>query len=155
MVMGFREDNPAAIFLANHYIEKDMFAFVDTDGSFEVQPRDIADTIKKSVDVDENIKMQIINDCMPRANFKFPERHYLDKSRKTGMRSLYCQASWFKRYQFIAYSVKEDGVFCLPLSFFQLNLHTVSEPNVLFRNHTRTGKKFMTIFPLMKLSNIT
>ena len=34
------------------------------------------------------------------------------------MRSLYCQASWFKRYQFIVYSVKEDGVFCLPCIFF-------------------------------------
>ena len=27
------------------------------------------------------------------------------------------------------------------VSFSQLNLRTVSEPNVLFRNHTRTGKK--------------
>ena len=95
-----------------------MFAFVDTDGSFDVQPGDIADIIKMSFDVDENMKMQIINNRMPRANFKFPERHYVDKSRKTGMRSLYCQASWFKRYQFIAYSVKEDGVFCLPCIFF-------------------------------------
>ena len=95
-----------------------MFAFVDTDGRFDIQRRDIADIIYKSVDVDENMKMQIINNRMPRANFKFPERHYVDKSRKTGMRSLYCQASWFKRYQFIAYSVKEDGVFCLPCIFF-------------------------------------
>ena len=95
-----------------------MFAFLDTDGSFDVQPRDIADITKKSVDVDENMKMQIINNRMPRANFKFPERHYADKSRKTGMRSLFCQASWFKRYQFIAYLVKEDGVFCLPCIFF-------------------------------------
>ena len=95
-----------------------MFAFVDTDGRFDVQPRDIADIIYKSVDVDGNMKMQIINNRMPRANFKFPERHYVDKSRKTGMRSLYCQASWFKRYQFIAYSVKEDGVFCLTCIFF-------------------------------------
>ena len=62
--------------------------------------------------------MQIINNRMPRENFKFPERHYADKSRKTGMRSLYCQASWFIRYQFIAYSVKEDGVFYLPCIFF-------------------------------------
>ena len=129
-----------------------MFAFSDTDGSFDVQPRDIADIIKMSVDVDENMKMQIINNRMPRTNFKFPERHYADKSRKTGMRSLYCQASWFKRYQFIAYSVKEDGVF--HVFFFQLNLYTVSESNVLFRNYTLIGKKFMTIFPLMKLSII-
>ena len=95
-----------------------MFAFLDADGSFDVQPQDIADIIKKSVDIDKNMKMQIINNRMLRANFKFPERHYADKSRKTGMRSLYCQASRFKRYQFIAYSVKEDGVFCLPCIFF-------------------------------------
>ena len=95
-----------------------MFAFLDTDGSFDFQPRDVADIIKKSVDVDENIKMEIINNRMPRANFKFHERHYADKSRKTVMRSLYCQASWFKRYQFIAYSVKKDDVFCLPCIFF-------------------------------------
>ena len=66
---------------------------------------------------------------MLRANFKFPQRHYADKSRKTGMRSLHCQASWFKRYQFIEYSVKEDGVSVFHASFFQINLHTVSEPN--------------------------
>ena len=42
-----------------------MFAFVDTDGSFDVQPRDIADMIKKIVDVDENNQMQIINNRMP------------------------------------------------------------------------------------------
>ena len=59
-----------------------MFAFADTDGSFNVQPRDIANIIKKSADVDENMKMQIINNRMPRANFKFPERQYVDKSRK-------------------------------------------------------------------------
>ena len=57
---------------------------------------------------------------MPRAIFKFPERHYADKSRKTGMRSLYCQAFWFKRYQFIAYSVIEDGGFCLQWIFFPI-----------------------------------
>ena len=116
--MGFREDNPAVIFLADHHIQKDMFLFLDTDDSFGVQPRDIVDIIKNSVHIDENIKMQIINNCIPEAIFKFPECHYADKSRKTGNRSLYCQASWFKIYQFIAYSVKEDGVFCLPCIFF-------------------------------------
>ena len=116
--MGFREDNPAVIFLADHHIQKDKFLFLDTDDSFGVQPRDIADIIKNSVHIDENIKMQIINNCIPEAIFKFPECHYADKSRKTGNRSLYCQASWFKIYQFIAYSVKEDGVFCLPCIFF-------------------------------------
>ena len=69
-----------------------MFAFLDTDGSFDFQPRDIADTIERSVDVDENMKIQIINNCMPRENFKFLERHYADKSRNIGMRSLHCQA---------------------------------------------------------------
>ena len=82
MVMGFSEDNPAVMFLADHCIQKDIFAFVDTGGSFGVQPGDIADFIKMSVDVDENMKMQIINNRMPRANFKFPERQYVDKSRK-------------------------------------------------------------------------
>ena len=55
--MGFREDNPAVTFLADYYIQKDMFAFLDIDGSFDVQSRDIADIIKKSVDIDENMKM--------------------------------------------------------------------------------------------------
>ena len=82
-----------SMFLADHYIYKDMFAFLDTDDSFDVQPRDIADIIKKSVNVDEDNKMQIINNRVPQANFKFPERHYADKSRKTEVRSLYCQAS--------------------------------------------------------------
>ena len=42
-----------------------MFAFVDTDGRSDIQPRDIADIIYKSVDVDGNMKMQIINNRMP------------------------------------------------------------------------------------------
>ena len=40
-----------------------LFAFLDTDRSFDVQPRDIADIIKMSDDVDENMKIQIINNC--------------------------------------------------------------------------------------------
>ena len=97
-----------------------MFAFLDTDGSFDFQPRDISYIIERSVDVDENMKMQIINNCMPRENFKFLERRYTDKSRNIGMRSLYCRAFWFKRYQFIVYSVNEDGVFCLLCIFFPI-----------------------------------
>ena len=118
-----------------------MFAFLDTDDSYDVQPRDIADIIKKSVDVDENMKMQIINNRMPRANFKFPERHYADKSRKIGMRSLYCQASWFKRYQFIAYSVKEDGVFCLPCIFFPAQpIHCFRTKRLISKPYTNWKK---------------
>ena len=41
-----------------------MFAFLDIYGSFDVQPRDIADIIKTSVDVYENMKIQIINNSM-------------------------------------------------------------------------------------------
>ena len=40
-----------------------LFAFLDTDRSFDVQPRDIADIIKMSDDVDENMKIQIVNNC--------------------------------------------------------------------------------------------
>ena len=43
---------------------KIMFAFLDIYGSFDVQPRDIADIIKTSVDVYENMKIQIINNSM-------------------------------------------------------------------------------------------
>ena len=64
MVIGFREDNHAIMFLADHYIQKDiLFAFLDTDRGFDVQPRDIADIIKMSDDVDENMKIQIVNNC--------------------------------------------------------------------------------------------
>ena len=132
-----------------------MLAFVDTDGRFDVQPRHIADIMKKSVDVDENMKIQIVNNRMPRANFKFPKRHYGDKSRKTGMRSLYCQTSWFKRYQFIAYSVQEDMTSFLSSMYLFSNSTYIRFPSQMsFRNHTQIGKEFMTIFPLMKLSNI-
>ena len=49
----------------------------------------------------------------------------------------------------------EDGGVAFHVSFSQLNLRTVFKRNNLFQNHTRIGKKSMTIFPLMKLSSIT
>ena len=34
----------------------------------------------------------------------------------------------------------EDGGVAFHVSFFQLNLRTISKPNNLFQNHTRIGK---------------
>ena len=134
-----------------------MFAFVDTDGSFDVQPGDIADIIKMSFDVDENMKMQIINNRMPRANFKFPERHCVDKSKKTGMRWLYCQASRFKRHQFI-HCLLSERRWCFLSSMYLFSNSTYTRfPSRIpyFKTIHELEKKFMTIFPLMKLFNIT
>ena len=47
---------------------KILFSFLDTDDCFDARPRDIVDIFKKSVDVDENMKMQITNNRMSRAN---------------------------------------------------------------------------------------
>ena len=82
MIMGFREDNPAVMFLVDHYIQKNVFAFLDTDVTSALMSNQqiLQISLKKSVDVDENMKMQIINNRMTRANFKFPERHYAHKS---------------------------------------------------------------------------
>ena len=52
------------------------------------------------------------------------------------MRSLYCQGSWFTKYQFIAYSVKEDGVFCLPYIFF------LTQPTHGFRAKCLISKRY-------------
>ena len=124
-----------------------MFAFLDIYGSFDVQPRDIADIIKTSVDVYENMKIQIINNSMAWANFKFLECHYANKSRKTGKKSLYCQASWFKRYQFLAYSVKEDGAFCLPCIFLPTQpLHGFWAKCLILKPYMH-WKKIMMISP--------
>ena len=131
---------------------KIMFAFLDIYGSFDVQPRDIADIIKTCV-VYENIKIQIINNSMAWANFKFPECHYANKSRKTGKKSLISKLLGLKDINSLHTQWKKMVFSVFHVSFFQLNLCMVFEPDVLFWNHTCIGKKLWW-FLHMKLSSI-
>ena len=89
-----------------------MFAFLDAKSRFE--PGYIADMIKENVDANKNMKMQIINNRIPRENFRILWNSLQRSIKKKGTRPLYCQASWFEKHKFISYSVKQGGVSYLP-----------------------------------------
>ena len=65
-----------------------MYCLIFLDGKSRFEPTCIADMIKKNVDADKNMKMEIINNRIPRENFKFSELLYKDQFTRT--KSLYC-----------------------------------------------------------------
>jgi len=69
------------------------------------------------------MKYQLIKHREPPHHFDFPPKQYKDSRNPKGYISRYCKREWFKRYNFIAYSVKSDGLFCLACVLFPDTSH--------------------------------
>lgn len=64
-------------------------------------------------------RKHLIHNRSPTTNFEFPVQTFPDKPKKDGLGKLYYKSSWFSnRYNFIAYSKKRDGIFCLHCLLF-------------------------------------
>ena len=62
--------------------------------------------------VDDRTKMLLIENNKPPPGFKFPPKQYRDKRRPRGVTNRYCNEDWFKEFNFISYSVQQDGLYC-------------------------------------------
>mgnify|MGYP000751363744 FL=1 len=81
---------------------------------------------------DEDIE-DVIENRKPSQVYKFPPKQYKLKSRKCGFVNRSCLHEWFLKFDFIAYSKKCDGLFCLACVFFPDTSHRrpkklISEP---------------------------
>jgi hypothetical protein len=82
---------------------------------------DIGDCSSESLtDAD---KMTLINERQPEATFAFPPKIYKDKRAKLGVMKRYCSHNWFQQFEFLAYSKKHDGVYCLSCVLFPDDAH--------------------------------
>ena len=88
MVMRFREDIILLLCFLLIITSRKMYCVIFLDAKSRFEPTYIPDMIKKNVDADKNMKMQIINNRIPRKNFKFSELLYKDQFSRTG--PLYC-----------------------------------------------------------------
>ncbi len=55
---------------------------------------------------------------VPEDGYKFPAREYKDKRSKSGIMNRYCSPDWFKIFEFLSYSKRTDGLFCLACVLF-------------------------------------
>ena len=62
--------------------------------------------------VDDGTKMLLIGNNTPPPGFKFPPKKYKDKRRSCGVMNRYCREDWFREFNFISYSVQQDGLYC-------------------------------------------
>ena len=63
-------------------------------------------------------KLVLIKQRIPDKPFPYPIREYSDKSKKDGICKRSCQQAWLEKYDFLAYSKKEDGLYCLSCVLF-------------------------------------
>ncbi|CAG2195051.1 unnamed protein product [Mytilus edulis] len=74
----------------------------------------------------------------PHISFKFPSKTYTDKRRKSGNFKRSCVREWFSVFNFISYSVSQDGLYCLPCRLFPDSSHR--RPIKLIREPYRDWK---------------
>lgn len=59
-----------------------------------------------------------MNNRIPPLLYPLPSKSYKDKNKKSGTRIRSCQHKWFQTFEFLAYSSKMKGLFCLPCILF-------------------------------------
>jgi hypothetical protein len=89
--------------------------------TFSNAESDISSYIGKSVE--DTIKYNLITERMPEETFDFPRKLYKDSKRKKGVYSRNCQHDWLKTFNFVTYSKKEDGLYCLACCLFPSEPH--------------------------------
>ena len=62
--------------------------------------------------VDDKTKLLLMENNKPPTGFKFPAKQYKDKWKKGGVMNRYCQEEWFRDFDFISYSIEQDGLYC-------------------------------------------
>ena len=86
--------------------------------------RDIASTVNDIANftsgraIRDETKYELIQNRAPHPQFRFPSQEFKDNRKGTGVSRRYCQHDWFHTYQFISYSTKEDGLYCLACALF-------------------------------------
>lgn len=68
--------------------------------------------------LNDETKFSLIKNRVPPNTYIFPGKKIKDKSKKTGFRTRSCQHQWFNQFDFISYSIEEDGLYCLPCVLF-------------------------------------
>ena len=72
---------------------------------------DISDYTENE-DISDDAKYVLINNRHPPKGFKFPARQSKDKRKASGVINRYCKEEWFTQFDFISYSVAQDGIYC-------------------------------------------
>ena len=113
--------------------------------SHGVQRGDISDIATGTAASDpkdhQSLIMELLERRVPPADMKMPRREYQDSKRKSGVYTRSCNRSWFEMFDFLAFSEKRQGLFCLPCVLFPSTAHRgsrgrylISEPLVNWKD---------------------
>ncbi|XP_071835292.1 52 kDa repressor of the inhibitor of the protein kinase-like [Apostichopus japonicus] len=83
---------------------------------------DVSQCVGKRINDDS--KYKLIKDRIPPASYIFPCKEYPDKAKKSGVRKRSCQHKWFTQFEYITYSLKESGLYCLACVLFPVENRT-------------------------------
>lgn len=105
-------------------------------------------SVSQFSDISEHLKeppsestiCKLIDSRIPHKNFTFPTRSYPDKTRKDGVRRRSCQSTWLAKYDFLSYSTKEDGLYCLSCVLFPTVPKNGSRAKLLITHPYRNWK---------------
>ena len=92
--------------------------------------------------VDDKTKFLLMENNKPPTGFKFPAKQYKDKWKKGEEMNRYCWEEWFRDFDFISYSIEQDGLYCNTCVLFILKTEsqTRTSQTYLSPNHVKTGK---------------
>lgn len=90
--------------------------------------------------INNDDKYRLIKDRRPPASFTFPTKDYPDKKKKSGVRKRSCQHKWFSQFDFISYSTKENGLYCLACLLFAVENTTSGRAKLLIEKPYKNWK---------------
>ena len=92
--------------------------------------------------VDDKTKLLLMENNKPPTGFKFPAKQYKDKRKKGGVMNRYCQEEWFRDFDFISYSIEQDGLYCNTCVLFNTENRKPNQdqPNILVNKPYRNWK---------------
>ena len=92
--------------------------------------------------VDDKTKLLLMENNKPPTRFQFPAKQYKDKQKKGGVMNRYCQEEWFRDFDFISYSIEQDGLYCNTCVLFNTENRKPNQdqPNILVTKPYRNLK---------------
>ena len=87
----------------------------------ELEACDIADFVNRQCSENppsHHMLMALIKSRAPPPSLPLPSRQYKDAKRKSGVYTRTCNRAWFDAFDFISFSKRRQGLFCLPCVLF-------------------------------------
>ena len=101
---------------------------------------DFSDYLRQAPSLSDAKKMSFIKLRQPETSYQFPSKEYKDKRTMSGIQRRYCQREYFNMFDFIMYSKKMDGLYCLACTMFPVKPDKGSVAKLMISSPYRNWK---------------